>query len=231
MRVITPFALASRWPENKHIIFVGNAPSLLGEGLGQWIDSHDIVVRFNYCPTRNYSQDTGERTDILVTNPYPEGRATASSEIGSNPLIVVITPQTRRGNEEEFFTWAGDADVFFTYSPDLVQVGNIEHRATLTTGTYAIHLLTRVLAPASVSISGFTMFLPGTEHHYFSPNTPKGLSGHDPRVEARLLIRVCNSLRCQTVVTEELLWVSRQVGEPLRPTIRVRTLKHARWKL
>ena len=82
MRLLTPFEIISRLPEGRSVIFVGNAPSLKGEWLGNWIDAHDIVVRFNECPVKGFENDVGSRTDIVVTNPYPERRQPLSLSAG-----------------------------------------------------------------------------------------------------------------------------------------------------
>jgi len=47
----------------KSICLVGGHPSIIGKGLGTYIDQHDIVVRFNF-PSRSNVYDLGERLDI-----------------------------------------------------------------------------------------------------------------------------------------------------------------------
>lgn len=46
---------------SKTVCIVGNAYSLLGKGLGDLIDQHDIVVRLNKCFTVNLEKDTGSK--------------------------------------------------------------------------------------------------------------------------------------------------------------------------
>lgn len=230
MRILTPFEFISLYPENLKVVFVGNAPSLKGEKLGKWIDAHDLVVRFNECPTVSFEKDVGARTDILITNPYPEGRASAVLS-DNKSVIIVIAPQTRRGDLEVFTKWAGLYSVLFTYSPDLVQIGNVDHKSTLTTGTYGIHLLTRLLKPKNVSVVGFTMFLKQTAFHYFKAETPKGLHAHDTNVEAKIFIQLCNSIRCPLEVSSDIEWVSRMVNIKLRPEIKIKLLTDKRWSM
>ena len=52
------------------VAVVGNSPDLLGQGKGEEIDSHDLVVRFNRISAET-AQDahTGKRTDIWVMSP------------------------------------------------------------------------------------------------------------------------------------------------------------------
>lgn len=51
----------------KRIAVVGNGPSLLGKGMGGWIDGADVVVRMNCYQTRGYEQDVGRRCDLWAT--------------------------------------------------------------------------------------------------------------------------------------------------------------------
>jgi Glycosyltransferase family 29 (sialyltransferase) len=229
MRVVTPFDLVEMFPEKQRLIFVGNAPSLTGSHLGSWIDSHDVVVRFNECPLAGFASDVGERTDILVTNPYPENRP-PMLDGRSARLVLVIAPETRRGDKSVFASWVGDHDVLFTYTPDLVGVGGVDHRAGLTTGTYAVQLIWRLLRPARMACTGFTMFLDDTAAHYWRNSAPAGLQKHDVEAEARVFIQVLNSVRSRLEVTEEVAWVSNRIGVPLKPAVQVVKLPTDRWR-
>ena len=53
----------------KTVALVGPALYMAGVGLGNEIDSHDIVIRLNRGmePVSNYSKDVGTRTDILYS--------------------------------------------------------------------------------------------------------------------------------------------------------------------
>ena len=52
------------------VAVVGNAPSLLDQPKGRYIDEHDEVVRFNSpVLTRKYQTYTGQRTDVCVFSP------------------------------------------------------------------------------------------------------------------------------------------------------------------
>jgi hypothetical protein len=53
---------------NKNIIFVGNSVEILQHKHGEWIDSHDIVVRFGKgYPTEDKWESIGSRTDIWIS--------------------------------------------------------------------------------------------------------------------------------------------------------------------
>ena len=49
---------------------VGSSGSLRGARLGRAIDAHDVVIRFNYAPTRGYEDDVGTKTDVRVCFKY-----------------------------------------------------------------------------------------------------------------------------------------------------------------
>lgn len=55
---------AVEYIKNKSVAIVGNSPSLIGKNLGQEIDSHDVVIRFNHFKLGEYLTDTGSKTDV-----------------------------------------------------------------------------------------------------------------------------------------------------------------------
>jgi capsule polysaccharide export protein KpsC/LpsZ len=53
------------------VCIVGNSPSLIGKGLGEEIDKHKLVIRFNsYNTDYPYSEDYGCKTDVWVRMPF-----------------------------------------------------------------------------------------------------------------------------------------------------------------
>jgi hypothetical protein len=223
-----PSDFLARFPDGQRVVFVGNAPSLKGEKLGKWIDNHDVVVRFNESPVLGYEVDVGARTDILISNPYPKDRRPFS--LSERGVVLIISPQTRRLPSSQFESWVGEYPILFTYTPDIVQVGGVEHMVSLTTGVYGVHLLSRLLKPSHVSITGFTLFLNDTSHHYWRTETPRGLHAHDIKVEASIFISICNSLRCALAVTEDIGWVARRAGKQLRRDAYIQSLVNPKWK-
>lgn len=225
MRVMTTFDLVEMFPAGQSVAVVGNAPALKGAGLGGWIDGHGIVVRFNECAVDEFAKDVGGRTDILVTNPYPEGRTREPIDGGECRLVVVINPLTRRGDRAAFERYIGDRSVLFTYSPDV----NHHHQGPLTTGTYALALLPALLAPKTVAVLGFTCFLDDTAHHYWSTMTPPGAAKHDHVGDARTLLAIINRLAAKITVTSEIAWVARRVGIGLDSRVAIRSLPDPKW--
>ena len=47
---------------------VSSAGTLQKSGLGSFIDSHDLVLRFNNAPTENHEADVGKKTSIRIVN-------------------------------------------------------------------------------------------------------------------------------------------------------------------
>ena len=57
-----------RKPKQFNIAIVGNGPSVMGDYNGKFIDSCDIVVRFNMFQTESYEDHVGSKTDIWMIN-------------------------------------------------------------------------------------------------------------------------------------------------------------------
>ena len=58
----------SEFIKGKSIAVVGNGPQELGTNHGCEIDSHDIVIRFNFFENNKYKQDYGTKTDLWIIN-------------------------------------------------------------------------------------------------------------------------------------------------------------------
>ena len=60
----------SSYIKGKSVILVGPSPNIIGSSQGEFIDSHDIVIRTNGAfPVRSeYQQDYGKRCDSLYVN-------------------------------------------------------------------------------------------------------------------------------------------------------------------
>ena len=54
--------------KNKTVAIVGPSPHLVNTGLGEFIDSHDLVIRINEILPSGYFQDYGSKTDIVFLN-------------------------------------------------------------------------------------------------------------------------------------------------------------------
>lgn len=56
-----------KYIKGKRVIIVGPAGYLQGQKKGQWIDSHDVVIRMNLAVPVEYPEDYGSKTDVLYT--------------------------------------------------------------------------------------------------------------------------------------------------------------------
>nr|CAD7458498.1 unnamed protein product [Timema tahoe] len=66
---------------------VSNAGSLYKSGLGAFIDSHELVVRFNHAPTEGYTSDVGSKTSLRILN----------SQVVSKPVFGFLDSPLYRG--------------------------------------------------------------------------------------------------------------------------------------
>ena len=231
MQVITPFEFVERFPEKGTLAVVGNAPSVLEYGIGPEIDRHDIVVRFNECPLEGFEEHVGRRTTILVTNPYRETSKRPLLEGGRPELVLVISPQQRRGDGKAFEQWVGDCPVLFTYTPALVAVKDSTHFSGLTTGTYAMQLLWRLLGPERMLVTGFTMFSDARQSHYWQEGQSPGLRAHDMEEEGALFLRILNSIGSKVGVTPDIQQLSKRFGVPFERNVRpYRESKKSWWR-
>ena len=57
--------------KDSKVIIVGNSPTVLNNELGDYIDSHDIVIRINKCTTKGFEKNIGSKIDIWATT-HPE---------------------------------------------------------------------------------------------------------------------------------------------------------------
>tara|TARA_R100001443_G_scaffold108553_1_gene119055 strand:- start:624 stop:1283 length:660 start_codon:yes stop_codon:yes gene_type:complete len=73
---------------NKTVALVGPAASLKGQGQGEYIDSHDFVVRINYAKIQSV-MDSGSRTDMI----YYDGSYHDYSRC-SPKILVCSYPET-----------------------------------------------------------------------------------------------------------------------------------------
>ncbi len=210
MRLVAPFDLVNRFPIGRSVVFVGNAGSLRNQRLGAWIDGFDVVVRFNEARTRGFEADLGSRTDILVTNPYVEARKWPALDGLGCRLVLVISSLTRRGAAADFEAWVGDADVLHTYAPDLTG-RDLAHATGATTGIYGVHLLSRILEPARIGITGFTFFTGGAPH-YWSDDMPPGASKHDMSADCSLMTALINRRPGLTTVTADVASAAASLG-------------------
>ena len=70
---------------------------LLGQRAGPAIDSHDVVIRFNFAPTRGFERNVGSKTSVRVMGKTWVWSQDAEDR-GASPIII------HRYNTNEYFT-------------------------------------------------------------------------------------------------------------------------------
>lgn len=96
---------------------VSSAGSLLGSDLGRMIDKHDIILRFNHAPTREYEIDVGHKTTIRVVNSQVVSKPEfhfLESTLYRNISIVAWDPSKYNHSMEQWYK-SPDHDIFTTY--------------------------------------------------------------------------------------------------------------------
>ncbi|XP_037539593.1 alpha-2,8-sialyltransferase 8B [Nematolebias whitei] len=72
---LLPTASPMKRQHHRRCAIVGNSGILLNSSCGPEIDSHDFVIRCNLAPVEEYSQDVGQRTNLVTMNPSVVQRA------------------------------------------------------------------------------------------------------------------------------------------------------------
>ncbi|XP_055917748.1 beta-galactoside alpha-2,6-sialyltransferase 1 [Eupeodes corollae] len=101
----------------KTCAIVSSSGSMAGSKLGRFIDSHDIVMRFNHAPTRGHEVDVGSKTTIRVVNSQVVTKAEfnfTKSRIFQNVTIAAWDPGKYNGTLGDWLTNA-DYDIFTNY--------------------------------------------------------------------------------------------------------------------
>lgn len=77
---------------------VGNSPLLLGQRAGPSIDSHEVVIRFNFAPTRGFERDVGTKTSVRVMGKTWVWSSQDAGDGEASPIII------HRYNTNDYFT-------------------------------------------------------------------------------------------------------------------------------
>ncbi|KAK3912515.1 Beta-galactoside alpha-2,6-sialyltransferase 2 [Frankliniella fusca] len=96
---------------------VSSAGSLLASELGKTIDSHDVVLRFNHAPTKDYEVDVGCKTTVRIVNSQVISKPEFNyleSPLYSNIKIVAWDPSKYNHTMEQWYQ-NPDHDIFTSY--------------------------------------------------------------------------------------------------------------------
>jgi len=97
--------------KDKRVVLVGPSPHLIGNNMGELIDSYDIVCRVNEVHPTGYEGDYGARTDIVFHNCGEAfidifGERLVAKSIISKYLKFVVCPCVKNnGSDNNWHTW------------------------------------------------------------------------------------------------------------------------------
>ncbi|KAK4879072.1 hypothetical protein RN001_007218 [Aquatica leii] len=106
----------------KSCAIVASAGSLTQSNLGDFIDSHDMVLRFNHAPTDHFERDVGSKTTFRIVNSQVVSKPTFGflhSSLYRNITILIWDPSRYMSSLEEWFK-KPDFNLFTNY---------LEHRS------------------------------------------------------------------------------------------------------
>jgi hypothetical protein len=116
------FAFFDAFAVGRSVAVVGNSGSLAGWQMDPGIEQHDVIVRFNECRVRKFAVQVGERTDLLITNPYVEKREkTVGIEVKPRTALVIFSHQGR-GSRKALIDWLNNPPAVATFAPRLLRV-------------------------------------------------------------------------------------------------------------
>lgn len=215
MNLIDPFQFRDMFAEARSFAVVGNAPTILDYEHGEKIDGHDVVVRFNRATTKGLESKIGRRTDVLVVN-ASNSRAMApppSETVKPRCLVSYVSPQGVPGvSPAPFADWVGELPILLTFGPDLIGLPGEHHTRPMTSGTYFLLTILRMLNVERLFVTGFTMFgaKGGAAAKYYRDDRPGVGSFHDLDVEAHIFANLLTHCGAELDVTPE---VARVLGE------------------
>ncbi|XP_040575419.1 beta-galactoside alpha-2,6-sialyltransferase 2-like [Lepeophtheirus salmonis] len=87
---------------------VTNSGSLINSGHGTFIDSHDLIIRFNDGPTSGFEKDVGSKTSLRVVNSKiifkPEFGFLGPKSLYSSSAVLVWDPTNYTASVSEWYS-------------------------------------------------------------------------------------------------------------------------------
>jgi len=220
MNLIDPVQFRELFRGAKSVAIVGNAPCILDWKNGAAIDGSDLVVRFNRARTAGMEEAIGSRTDVLFVNASNSlAKAPPPDEL-SRPrcLVCFVSPNgVKTLDVEPFREWAGDIPTLLSFGPDLIGIPGAARQRPLTSGTYALYTLLRLLDLDRLFVTGFTMFgaVPGGAGKYWNEAMPHAAVVHDLDYEAQLFVALLAEFTGRLETTSEIAELGAKHGVQL----------------
>jgi hypothetical protein len=204
--------------KNKNVAIIGNSPSLKNSNKGSFIDTHDIIVRFNEGPL-HYENDTnsfGKKCNIWATNGWSaEQEKTLSTYkhenfikektpyiLGTRPLYNDNTEHLSKGLEMRgpIFDLIKNLNINYIDTPqEIFNLPILEGNFNLSSGTAVLMLLLH-FKPKNISLLGFNFFNYNKPTHFWDNNKfmytkemKKNNIGHNGDFEKKLITTLSNN--------------------------------------
>jgi len=206
MRCIDIYEFRDMFHDARSAAVVGNSSSITAWENGEFIDSHDMVVRFNRAYTDGLEEKIGSRTDVLVSNVINNLALAPSPAETLRPKCVIVFARPKLGlDTRDLKEWIGDVPYVLTLSPDIYGIANIERSSRLTIGSYALYTMLRLFNFENLFITGFTMLGvgPGGGEKYYHGKVDIG-KAHDLAQEARIFSSMVRQFRGKLQMTPEV---------------------------
>lgn len=209
MNLIDPFQFREMFADARSFAVVGNAPTILDYENGEKIDSYDVVVRFNRATTDGMESKIGHRTEILVTNASNSRKMAPPPSETVNPrcLVTYISPEFSTNLQiDDFADWVEDLPILLTFGPDLFNLPAKFRTRPLTSGTYFLFMILRMLTVEKLFVTGFTMFGAGggASGKYYQDNRSGVGTFHDLDLEAEVFADLLQQCGAELDLTPEV---------------------------
>ena len=161
------------------IAIVGNAQSILAARQGEFIDSHDVVIRFNEFMIKGYEKYCGTKTDIICVCRNITLRRMYSNPIYRDYIQDVDTvwyARTKRkiftrGCREDEIRRISNITNFRYMSPRFFKAvqtkRNRQTKRWLSTGVMGVYIAIEYFKEQEINVMGFDGF---RTHHYYQGN-------------------------------------------------------------
>ena len=176
--------------KNQSIAVVGNSGKLLTKEQGEFIDSHDIIIRCNLAKVEGFEKNVGTKTDFRfiagksfwrdLTGQFSSYEDNFLTNLKNQHFIIKAEPlyAAIQGIIKNYNTKSNILYIRQNFIDETQKIININD---ISLGLTAIAMA--LLWSDKVSIFGFTFFQEGwSEQHYFENITPYS-RGHNPLAE------------------------------------------------
>ena len=196
----------------KSMAIVGSAPSVLQWENGSYIDSHDVVVRFNRATVDGIEKHVGTRTDVIVANDSNNLTKARSPEFTSAPKCVVAFVKTNsigsraQDERQQFLDWVGNTPLFFCPGPEMLCCEIPSRKRGFSMGTYALNALPYFLNIQRLFVTGFTMFgeSTGGAGHHTKVSSRSSVTWHNAELERYVAANALAHHDCELLATDEV---------------------------